>query len=179
MSLKSRPVAPAQGGVAASIARGKVVYQQQCLACHQADAGGVPNMNPPLIKTKQILGDKTALIKIVLNGLQGVEIDGDSFNGVMAPHPDLTDAEIADVLTYIRNNFGNKASAVTAAQVKAALAPLQAATGAALAALGHEVEWWPERKYLAGSTCTIQSDLRTGVKWAGADPRRTAYAIGW
>ena len=53
------------------------------------------------------------------------------------------------------------------------------ATLGALAALGHRVERWPERKYLAGSLCTIQSDLRTGVKWAGADPRRTAYAIGW
>ena len=49
----------------------------------------------------------------------------------------------------------------------------------ALAALGHRVEWWPERKYAAGSVTTIQSDLRSGVKWAGADPRRTAYAIGW
>jgi gamma-glutamyltranspeptidase / glutathione hydrolase len=53
------------------------------------------------------------------------------------------------------------------------------ATCEALVALGHRVERWPERKYLAGSVCTIQSELRTGVKWAGADPRRTAYAIGW
>jgi gamma-glutamyltranspeptidase/glutathione hydrolase len=53
------------------------------------------------------------------------------------------------------------------------------ATCEALSALGHRVERWPERKYLAGSVCTIQSDLRTGVKSAGADPRRTAYAIGW
>jgi gamma-glutamyltranspeptidase/glutathione hydrolase len=52
-------------------------------------------------------------------------------------------------------------------------------TGAALAAMGHRVEWWPERRYAAGSVTTIQSDLRSGVKWAGADPRRTAYAIGW
>ena len=52
-------------------------------------------------------------------------------------------------------------------------------TCAALEQLGHRVERWPERKYLAGSVCTIQSDLRTGVKWAGADPRRTAYAVGW
>jgi gamma-glutamyltranspeptidase/glutathione hydrolase len=54
-----------------------------------------------------------------------------------------------------------------------------AATGEALAEMGHRIEWWPERKYLAGSVCTIRSDLRTGVKWAGADPRRTAYAVGW
>jgi gamma-glutamyltranspeptidase/glutathione hydrolase len=48
-----------------------------------------------------------------------------------------------------------------------------------LAALGHVIEPWPERKYLAGSVVTIQADLNTGVKWAGADPRRTAYAVGW
>jgi gamma-glutamyltranspeptidase/glutathione hydrolase len=53
------------------------------------------------------------------------------------------------------------------------------ATGEALAALGHRVEWWPERKYAAGSVTTILSDLHRGLKWAGADPRRTAYAIGW
>lgn len=53
------------------------------------------------------------------------------------------------------------------------------AVGETLAAMGHVVEWWPERQYLADSVATSQSDLRSGVKWAGADPRRTAYAIGW
>jgi gamma-glutamyltranspeptidase/glutathione hydrolase len=48
-----------------------------------------------------------------------------------------------------------------------------------LAALGHEIERWPARKYLAGSVCAIVSELDTGVSWAGADPRRTAYAVGW
>jgi len=52
-------------------------------------------------------------------------------------------------------------------------------TIAALTLLGHDVELWPERKYAAGSVVTIQADLTTGIKWAGADPRRTAYAIGW
>jgi gamma-glutamyltranspeptidase / glutathione hydrolase len=54
-----------------------------------------------------------------------------------------------------------------------------ASTIAALDLLGHTVEVWPERKYTAGSVTTIQADLTTGVKWAGADPRRTAYAVGW
>jgi gamma-glutamyltranspeptidase/glutathione hydrolase len=58
-------------------------------------------------------------------------------------------------------------------------ADLGEATGAALAALGHKIEWWPERKYAAGSVGAILSDLEAGVKWAGADPRRTAYAVGW
>jgi gamma-glutamyltranspeptidase / glutathione hydrolase len=58
-------------------------------------------------------------------------------------------------------------------------ADVGAATIAELKSRGHKVETWPERKYLAGSVVTIQADLKRGVKWAGADPRRTAYAIGW
>jgi mono/diheme cytochrome c family protein len=112
--------APSQSALQASTARGKQVYLQQCLACHMATAVGVEGMNPPLIKTKFVLGDKPTLVKIVLNGMKGnVDIDGDTYHGVMAPHSDLTDLQIADVLTYVRNSFGNKASAVTPAQVKA------------------------------------------------------------
>lgn len=52
-------------------------------------------------------------------------------------------------------------------------------TGEALAALGHKIEWWPERKWLAGSPCVISHDLELDVRFAGADHRRTAYAVGW
>ena len=116
--LMSQTSKPASAVSAAQLTRGKQVYLEQCLACHQVDGLGVQGMNPPLVKTKQVLGDKATLIKIVLNGMQGVDIGGEDYHGVMAPHPDLTDQQIADVLTYVRNNFGNKASAVTAAQVK-------------------------------------------------------------
>jgi len=125
MSQTKKPAA--QGGLAAQITRGKQVYLEQCLACHQVDGLGVQGMNPPLVKTKQVSGDKAALIKIVLNGMQGVEIGGEDYNGVMAPHPDLTDQQIADVLTYVRNSFGNKASAVTATQVKTVRATIKPA----------------------------------------------------
>ena len=108
------------GGLKASLTRGLLVYQQTCLACHLADALGVQNMNPPLVKTKYVLGDKTVLVQIVLKGMTGeVEIDGETYHNVMAPHSDLSDQQIADVLTYIRNSFGNKASAVSPAEVKA------------------------------------------------------------
>jgi mono/diheme cytochrome c family protein len=107
----------------ASMERGKQVYLQVCLACHQVDAGGVQGMTPTLVKTTYVLGPKTPLIKIVLNGMTGaVTVNGDDFHNVMAPHSDLTDQQIADVLTYVRNSFGNKASAVTVTQVKAARA---------------------------------------------------------
>jgi mono/diheme cytochrome c family protein len=104
----------------AAIISGQKVYADNCLSCHQADGGGIPNMNPPLIKTKYIMGDKTRLIKIVLNGFnENVEINGNTYSNNMPSHDYLTDQQIADVLTYVRNSFGNKALHVTAAQVKA------------------------------------------------------------
>jgi mono/diheme cytochrome c family protein len=117
-----KPVAKSQAaapGLSASVAAGKSIYTQYCLSCHQADGGGVQNMNPPLIKTTWVLGDKTRLSKVLLNGLQDVDIDGEPYNNVMPSHDFLSDKQIADVLTYVRNSFGNKAPAVTAAEVKA------------------------------------------------------------
>ena len=108
-------------GLKAAIARGKSVYEVYCLACHQPDGSGVENMNPPLVKTKWVLGDKKVLAKIVLKGLKGgeIDIDGDQFHNPMPPQESvLTDQEIADVLTYVRNSFGNKATLITAAEVK-------------------------------------------------------------
>jgi mono/diheme cytochrome c family protein len=121
--LASSFTAKQQPGIKASIERGQKVYAATCLACHQADGLGVQRMNPPLVKTKWVLGDKKALAKLVLNGLKGgeIEIDGDDFHNPMPPQKgQLTDQQIADALTYVRNSFGNKASAVTVADVKAA-----------------------------------------------------------
>lgn len=103
----------------ASAARGKKVYEQYCLTCHQVDGSGVPNLNPPLIKTSYVLGDKTKLVQVILKGmLSTTPIDDDYYSNNMPPHNFLKDQEIADVLTYVRSSFGNKASAVTAAEVK-------------------------------------------------------------
>lgn len=111
---KSRPA------LAVSASDGKAVYIKYCLTCHQADGGGVPNMNPPLIKTSYVLGDKARLIKVLLNGFsENVDIDGESYSNVMPAHDFLKDQEIAAVLTYVRKNFTNKAGAISTAQVKA------------------------------------------------------------
>jgi mono/diheme cytochrome c family protein len=116
-----------QAGLQASISRGKKLYDLYCLACHQDDGAGVPRMNPPLSKTKWVLGDKKELVTIVLKGLNGgeIEIDGDKYHNPMASHAFLKDQEIADVLTYIRNSFGNKASAIAATEVKTIRAKLK------------------------------------------------------
>lgn len=112
--------APPKPAATAVKSPGQLVYEQNCLTCHQASGSGVPNLNPPLRETDWVLGDKTRLINVVLKGLQGQEIEGDIYDNAMPAHDFLTDIQIADVLTYIRSNFGNKASEITADEVKAA-----------------------------------------------------------
>jgi len=106
---------------------GKAIYTTRCLACHQVDGGGVPHLNAPLDGASAVIAsDKAKLIRIVLKGYSDrVEIDGEFYSNNMAPHADLKDQQIADVLTYIRNSWSNKASAVTAAEVKAIRAKLK------------------------------------------------------
>ncbi|AMJ68164.1 cytochrome C [Hymenobacter sp. PAMC 26628] len=118
---KPKPKAAAAGAPApALLAQGKQVYTQYCLSCHQADGGGVQNMNPPLTKTEYVLGDKARLTNILVHGFaEKVEIQGETYRNVMPAHDFLTDAQMAAVLTYVRNSFGNKASAVSVAEVKA------------------------------------------------------------
>lgn len=107
----------------ATMERGKKVYQQYCNACHQADGSGVPGLNPPLDKTAYVLGNKTKLIQIILKGMNThEEIDGETYSNVMPPFKFLQDQQVSDVLTYIRNSFGNKAIAVTHGDVKYARA---------------------------------------------------------
>ena len=112
---------PLQDGLKESIERGKKVYDNTCLACHQVNGSGVPGMNPPLKKTKWVLGDKKTLINIVLKGMDEESVVNDeTYSNVMPAFTSLSDKEVADVLTYVRNSFGNKASQVTEADVKKA-----------------------------------------------------------
>lgn len=109
-----------QDALKASMERGKKVYTTYCLSCHQADGSGVPGLNPPLTGTDWVLGDKKRLINIVLKGMnEPIEVDGDTYENVMASHAFLKDDQIADVLNYVRNSFGNKAAIITPAEVKA------------------------------------------------------------
>ncbi|THU40205.1 c-type cytochrome [Niastella caeni] len=111
-------VAKVSSATNATMSAGKAVYMQHCAACHQVDGEGVGNLNPPLIKTKYVLGDKTRLINVVLKGLSQQDVDGEKYSNAMPPLNYLTDKEIANVLTYIRNSFGNKAGALTEGEVK-------------------------------------------------------------
>ena len=97
----------------------KPPYQAVCSACHQAGGQGLPFVFPPLAGSEWMIGDPETPIRIVLLGLSGeVEVSGTKFNLLMPPLPTLTDAQIAEAITYARTNFGNQASAVDAELVK-------------------------------------------------------------
>lgn len=101
-----------------TIEKGKTVYGQYCVACHQADGNGVAGAFPPLTQTEWVQGEKEKLIALVLNGMQGpITVKGQEYNNVMPPHNFLTDEDIAATLTYVRQAFGNDASEIKTAEV--------------------------------------------------------------
>lgn len=105
--------------------RGQTVYMQVCFACHQPTGLGLPGMFPPLAGSDWVAAKKPdRMIRMVLHGLTGlVTINGKPFATpapLMPPQgAALSDTQIADVLTYVRDAYGNKASAVTPEQVAA------------------------------------------------------------
>jgi len=119
----------AVAGNAQNKMNGKKIYETRCLVCHQSDGGGVPNMNPPLDGASNVNGkDIARLVKIIRNGYdERIALDGMYYNNAMTANPDLKEDAIADVLTYIRTSWSNKAGTVTINQVKAALLKNKAA----------------------------------------------------
>ncbi|SKB29451.1 putative membrane-bound dehydrogenase domain-containing protein [Parapedobacter luteus] len=106
--------------------QGKLIYEQDgfCITCHQADGKGLEAAGfPPLAGTEWVTGDEARLIKLTLKGLQGpIEVLGKSYPGQVPMTPFgglLDDKEVAAVLTYVRNSFGNKGTAIDPEQVKA------------------------------------------------------------
>jgi mono/diheme cytochrome c family protein/glucose/arabinose dehydrogenase len=101
---------------------GKTVYDSLCMNCHQPDAKGLPKIYPPLAGSEWVNGDKAALIKMLLHGLSGpITVKGEPYgtgNPIPMPPSGLDDQKIADVLTFIRSNFGNNSPAITPEEVR-------------------------------------------------------------
>ncbi len=103
---------------------GQATYMMVCFACHQPTGLGLPNMFPPLAGSDWANAPKPdRIIRMVLHGYTGpITVNGKPFTSLaplMPPQGALTDQQIADVLTYVRNAFGNKASAVSPDEVAA------------------------------------------------------------
>ena len=100
------------------IARGKLLYLQNCVICHQSSGQGSPGVFPPLAKADFLMTDKNRSILALAQGLSGtIEVNGKRFSGVMPPAA-LDDGKVADVLTFVRNSFGNSGEAIGADEVK-------------------------------------------------------------
>lgn len=91
-----------------SFKNGKMVYDNFCITCHMANGEGVSNAFPPLAKSDYLMENIPRAIKIVKYGQQGkITVNGKTYNGSMTPLG-LSDKEIADVLNYVTNTWGNK-----------------------------------------------------------------------
>ena len=114
--LRQQPK-PAGGGASAS--DGTTIFAARCAACHQATGAGLPGVFPPLAGSNWVNGRDTTMIQIVLHGIQGsLTVNGVTYNGAMPTFgAQLSDAEIAAVLTHVRSHWGNTAGAVGAQEV--------------------------------------------------------------
>ncbi|MCL1478589.1 cytochrome c [Marinobacter sp. M3C] len=101
--------------VASAKPNGAAIFSAQCSACHQATGLGIPGAFPPLAGSEWILADAAVPVAIVHDGLQGkIEVAGNQFQGVMPKFGgQLSDAELAAVLSYARSQWGNNASAIS------------------------------------------------------------------
>ena len=101
--------------------KGKQVCMGLCFACHQPNGQGLPGAFPPLAGSDYMQADRERAIRIILKGMTGpVTVNGKTFNSAMPPQEAvLTDQQVADVLTYISNAWGNQGDAFTSDQVKA------------------------------------------------------------
>lgn len=97
---------------------GGAVYAGNCVACHQASGMGLAGVFPPLVGSDWVLKDDARLVQILLHGIQGeLVVNGVTYNGVMPAFPQLSDAELAAVLTYIRREWGNSGTPISTDQV--------------------------------------------------------------
>lgn len=105
----------------ASVKRGETLYGKYCSGCHQAAGTGLPGAFPPLAKSDYLLKDKQRAIGVLVNGLSGeITVNGKKFNNAMPNFGYLNDREIADVLNYALNSWGNDGGGVAVGAVKAA-----------------------------------------------------------
>lgn len=110
---------PSARSKAERIELGKAIYAANCAACHQPDGKGIPAAFPPLARSDYLMADVDRSIDVVLKGLTGkIIVNGKPYDSVM-PAVALNDDQIANVLTYVRNSFGNSGDMVEAMAVTA------------------------------------------------------------
>lgn len=104
-----------------SMKRGEQIYSTSCIACHQATGEGLEGAFPPLAKSDFLMADTHRAIRIIKEGFQGeMTVNGQPYYGIM-PANNLNEQELADIMNYITNSWGNKGEMVSLRDVKEAL----------------------------------------------------------
>lgn len=144
------------------MAAGEKLYQTYCAACHQPNGQGLAGAFPPLAASDYLLADKNRAIKTVIGGLSGeITVNGKTYNAVMPNLSYLNDEQVANVVTYVMNSWGNEGYQVSSAEV---------------AALRHEDASVPTG---SGSDHPVSSSSEVGYQGApsGIDPEHTTQMI--
>ncbi len=111
---------------------GQQLFAGTCSVCHQANGAGLPGVFPPLAKSDYLAADTKRAVSTVLHGLTGkVIVNGQDYNSVMPPMNQLNDDEVANILTYVLNSWGNAGGRVSSDDVKLQRASTPAAKPAA------------------------------------------------
>jgi nitrite reductase (NO-forming) len=115
------------------IAAGKSLFAGTCSVCHQDNGAGMPGVFPPLANSDYLKAlDDDSLIEIVLNGLTGpIKVNGAEYNSVMPPMSQLTDDEVANILTYVKSSWDNGGGRITKKEVKTVRTATPRSEGAA------------------------------------------------
>ena len=112
----AKPAAPN----ADTMKRGQAVYSRTCIACHQPTGAGLPPVFPPLAGSEWVAMDASVAVRNIVHGMQGpVTVKGVTYNSMMPPVAGLSDKDIADVVNYVNNSWGNTGPTVTEAEVTA------------------------------------------------------------
>ena len=120
------PPPPQAAASADSRPPGQQLYGRHCLSCHQADGGGVPNLQPPIAGGTWVKGDPQALALFVMTGgFDSASRKDSAVDNVMPEFRQLSDQDLAEILSYIRARFGGGAPPVSASEVAAARATLK------------------------------------------------------
>lgn len=98
---------------------GKIQYERNCLMCHKINGEGAAKSFPPLAKSDYLNADPERAIRIVLYGLyEPIVVNGKPYENYMIPHKDLSDKDIADILTYVYGSWGNNKTKISPEMVK-------------------------------------------------------------
>ncbi len=165
--------ANAGGTMAEQLERGKTAYETACSACHQVDGKGLEGAFPPLAGSDYLRANAKRPIEIVLHGLEGkIVVNNKEYDSVMPPMTQLSDQEIADILTYVNNSWGNKGAVIKPAQV-AAVRGEPGPTRSAGSPTEHPGTSVAEMKY-QGAPSTIDASQADVVITPGAPNMTTA-----